>query len=246
MPQPELSVVIPAYNEERVIASTIQSVVVYLGGTGTSCEVIIVDDGSTDATVRVVQEAAAQHPGVRLLASPHLGKGGAVKQGVLSAQGRSILFMDADSSTRIEEWAKFAPWLSRGFQVVIGSRKMPGAEVVVRQPVLREAMGKVFTWLTNQLLTGGVSDITCGFKAFETGAAREIFGLQRMHGWGFDAEILFIARRRDYGIKEVPVVWADDASTKVRLGRDALGSFQELLQIRLGAWRGWYQPRGAA
>ncbi len=120
---------------------------------------------------------------------------------------------------------------------------MAGAQVKVHQPPLREAMGKVFTGCTNTMLTTRVTDITCGFKCFQAEAAHRIFSLQRMTGWGFDAEILFIARRMGYRLKEVPVVWVDDAATKVRLATDALRSLKELFQIRLGAWLGWYPVR---
>ncbi len=243
MAKPQLSVVIPAYNEEAVIASTVQAVADYLSAKGMTYEILVVDDGSSDHTAAVVQRLTARVPSLRLLHSGHRGKGGAVKHGVLQAQGDTIVFLDADHSTRIGEWDKCAPWLHEGYDVVIGSRKMSGATVTVHQPPLREAMGKVFTWLTNVLLAAHVSDVTCGFKGFRAEAARELFALQRLDGWGFDAEILFLARRLGLRVKEVPVVWADDASTKVRLASDALRSLSELVQIRLGAWRGWYPAR---
>ena len=237
---PQLSVVIPAFNEAGVIRSTLEAVAGYLGAAGIAHEILVVDDGSTDQTRATIRSLQPAIPGLRLLESPHAGKGGAVKRGMLEASGAWVLFMDADHSTRIGEWAACAPWCAAGYDVVIGSRKMPGARVLVRQPPLREAMGKAFTWLTNALLAARVSDITCGFKAFRADAARRIFGLQRLCGWGFDAEILFIARRLGCRIKEVPVAWTNDATTKVRLAQDAIRSLLELVQIRLGAWRGWY------
>lgn len=236
----QLSVVIPAYNEAHSLRRTIEAVERYLTASRVSHEIVIVDDGSTDWTVATTGALAVEHASVRLLRSAHQGKGGAVKQGVLAAQGEVVLFMDADHSTRIEEWAKFVPWLQEGFEVLIGSRRIPGAEVRAHQPPLREAMGKGFTWLTNALLTVRVTDVTCGFKGFQAEAARAIFQRQRMPGWSFDAEILFIARRLGYRLKEVPVVWTDDASTKVHLVADTLWSLRELLAIRLGGWRGWY------
>ena len=235
-----LSVVIPAYNEAAVIRQTLREVAAYLDAAGLTHEIVVVDDGSTDGTVAVVRELESRLPSLRLIQASHQGKGGAVKQGALEATGEAVLFMDADHSTRIEELQNYLPWLEDGFEVVIGSRKMPGAEVRVHQPPMREAMGRVFTWLTNRLLGTRVTDITCGFKCFTAEAAAEIFRLQRIAGWGFDAEILFIARRRGYRIKEVPVVWTDDATTKVRLLHDTLRSLSELVSIRAGAWRGWY------
>ena len=243
MAELQLSVVIPAYNEEGMIQATLEDVERYLRTCGLSHEILVVDDGSTDRTVEIVRALMERLPSVRWVQSDHLGKGGAVKHGMLEARGAYVLFMDADQSTRIEEVQKYLPWLRDGYDVVIGSRKMPGATVRVHQPPLREAMGKVFTWLTNRLLGIRVSDVTCGFKCFQAQASRAIFQLQRVNGWGFDAEVLFIARRRGCRIKEVPVVWADDATTKVRLANDALRSLKELLGIRLGAWRGWY-PHG--
>lgn len=242
MSDEQVSVVIPAYNEAAVIGHTVEMICANLTASQIPHEIIVVDDGSADRTRDIVRDRAAANPAVRLLEGGHLGKGRAIKQGMLAAKGRYVLFLDADYSTRIDEFQHCLPWLRDGYDVVIGSRKMPGATVSVRQPWLREWMGKGFTWLTNTLLGLHVSDITCGFKCFQAEAARHIFQLQRIAGWGFDAEILFIARRRGYRIKEVPVRWANDASTKVRLFKDAVRSFAELLQIRTGSWRGWY-PR---
>lgn len=242
MAEPQLSVVIPAYNEAAVIRQTVRDVAAFLTASGLTHEILIVDDGSTDGTVAAARELEGAMPAVHLIQAPHEGKGGAVKRGALEASGAWLLFMDADHSTRIEEFRKCLPWLREGFELVIGSRKMPGADVRVHQPWLRESMGKIFTALTNLILGTRASDITCGFKSFTAGAAKAVFELQRIPGWGFDAELLFIARRLGCRIKEVPVVWTDDASTKVRLLRDAARSLLELLVIRSGPWRGWY-PR---
>ena len=237
-----LSVVIPAYNEEAAIAHAVETVHEYLASLDVRHEIVVVDDGSTDGTAALATALARRLP-VRLLAGPHRGKGAAVKLGVLEARGDAVLFMDADLSTPITEWPKFEPWLREGYDVVIGSRKMPGADVRVHQPALREALGRGFTWLSNVILGSSVSDITCGFKCFASAAARRVFALQRLDGWGFDAENLFVAKRLGLRIKEVPVVWTHDGATKVRLGRDVLRSFLELCAIRLGSWRGHYPAR---
>jgi dolichyl-phosphate beta-glucosyltransferase len=239
MAEVELSVVIPAYNEAGVIRPTLEAVARHLAGRGSAGELIVVDDGSTDGTAELVRALMRGLPSLRLLEGRHRGKGSAVKQGMLAASGRIRLFMDADHSTNIGELERCLPGL-RDHDVVIGSRKMPGSIVTVHQLPLRKAMGKVFTRLTNALLGTQLSDITCGFKCFRAEAARRLFSLQRLEGWGFDAEILFLARRLGYRIKEVPVTWANDASTNVRLGADAIRSLMELLQVRLGAWQGWY------
>ena len=237
---PELSVVIPAYNEAVSLPQTVRAIARFLTESKVSHEIIVADDGSTDRTIEVVEALQKSIPGLRLLQAEHRGKGSAVRRGILDARGRAILFLDADHSTRIEEWRKFSPWLAEGYDVVIGSRKISGAQVHRHQPFLRETMGKVFTWLTNTLLGAHLTDITCGFKGFQREAARRIFSLQRIDGWGFDAEILFIARHSGYRIKEIPVVWTDDATTKVHLLKDAVRSLGELFQIRAGSWLGWY------
>jgi glycosyltransferase involved in cell wall biosynthesis len=239
MRAPALSVVIPAYNEEAGVALAVETVHAYLAGIDVAHEIVVVDDGSRDATAAIVTALARDLP-VRLLAGRHRGKGAAVKLGMLEARGDAVLFMDADLSTPITEWPKFAPWLREGYDIVIGSRKMPGADVRVRQPPLREALGRGFTWLSNVLLGSSVSDITCGFKCYARTAAQRVFALQRLDGWGFDAENLFVAKRLGMRIKQVPVVWTDDTSTKVRLGRDVLRSLLDLCTIRLGSWRGHY------
>lgn len=238
-----LSVVIPAYNEAAVIAGTVEAVTRYLRAAGVTHEVLIVDDGSTDRTAEIVEGLATTQPGIRVVRSDHRGKGGAVRHGVLAATGRYLLFMDADHSTRIETWEQFAPSLRDGYELVIGSRKMPGATITVRQTLLRRLMGKGFTWLTNVMLPVRVTDVTCGFKCFRTEVVQAIARLQRIEGWGFDAELLFLARRTGCRVKELPVVWRNDATTNVRLARDTLRSLTELLRIRLGAWRGWYGER---
>ncbi|HWP65709.1 MAG TPA: dolichyl-phosphate beta-glucosyltransferase [Candidatus Limnocylindria bacterium] len=233
--------VIPAYNEEAVLGETLRSVARHLTAGGVAHELIVADDGSDDATVTVATALGRELPQLRVLSGPHRGKGAAVRRGMLAAAGRWVLFMDADHATPIGEWDKFAPVLAEGAAVVIGSRKTAGAQILRRQPPWREAAGRAFTWLANRILSTRVSDFTCGFKAFQQASARAIFSRQRVDGWGFDAEILFIAERLGYPIREVPVVWRDDAATKVRIARDAVRSFSELLAIRWAAARGAYR-----
>ena len=236
-----LSVVIPAWNEAATIEATARHVLVYLDARAKDGELIVADDGSTDATAQIVERLIAQDARVRLLRLPHEGKGRAVQRGVLAADGAFVLFMDADDSTPIEEMDKFWPLLWEGWDVVIGSRKMPGALISRRQPWLREQLGKIFTWLTNRLVTRRLSDITCGFKCFSRKSAHAVFTRQRLHGWGFDAEILFLAQRLGYRLREVPVRWQNAEKTNVRMGRDGWRSFKELLAIRRNARRGVYR-----
>ena len=167
------------------------------------------------------------------------GKGNAVKVGMTNARGRAVLMTDADLSTPIEELDKLLPHLRDGTEVVIGSRKMAGAVIEVRQPLLREMMGRVFTQLT-RLFVVRVSDVTCGFKLFSRQAAHDVFSRVTLDDWSFDAEALFVARRLGYGIREVPVLWRDAAGTKVHRGRDAVRAAVGLLRIIANSARGRY------
>jgi dolichyl-phosphate beta-glucosyltransferase len=236
---PYLSVVIPAYNEAKRIGASVRRVLDYLRSQPYTWEFIVVDDGSKDETVEVVRQAGGD--AVRIISyQPNRGKGGALQVGMLEAAGEIVLFSDADLSTPIEQIVTFLPWFEQGYEVVIGSRKMRGAQIAVRQPWLRRLGGKAFTALSNLLLGVRLSDATCGFKAWTRRAAREVFSRQTIPGWGFDSEVLLIAHRLGFRIKEVPVRWADNAASRVSLLRDTGRSFVELLRIRIKAWRGYY------
>ena len=162
---PRLSVVIPAYNETARIGRTIPALLTYLHGLDYAHELLIVDDGSTDGTPDMARQLLSGEPRARVLEEPHnRGKGHAVRVGMLAAEGQFVLFCDADLSTLPEELDKFWPWLDSGYEVVIGSRKMAGANIIRHQPLWRESLGKGFTWLTNVIAAPGISDVTCGFK----------------------------------------------------------------------------------
>ena len=235
-----LSLVIPAYNEEKRIGSSLAQIIAYFQRNGYSYELIVVDDGSTDRTVELAEEWIARIQNGRLLCARHGGKGSAVRKGVLSAKGQYVFFTDADLSTPITELEKFLEQLNQGYQVVIGSRKIAGANVEVHQSWLRESMGKVFTWLTNVILTKNVSDVTCGFKGFSRPVAQKVFNRQLVNDWSFDAEVLFLAQKYGYSIREIPVRWRNDPGTKVNLFKDTIRSFLGLLKIRTNDWRGKY------
>jgi len=214
---PYLSVVVPAYNEERRIGYCIGRLAEYFRTRRKRFEIIVVNDGSTDGTPAVVRAAARRVREARLVSYPiNRGKGHALRRGILASRGVRVLFLDVDLSTRPEEWPKLEARLNRGADLAIGSRKMAGADLVQRQPLWRESMGKVFTWLVRRLLVR-VSDVTCGFKAFQGPVARSLFAAQRIDGWSYDAEILYIAERRNLRIDEVPVVWKDNPNSKVRV-----------------------------
>ena len=248
-----LSVVIPLFNEEKRIEATFQKVASYLNHRNIIWEIVLVDDESRDHTVQKVNQIMRGFDNARLLIlGAHQGKGGAIREGMLNSKGEYILFMDADSSTEIYDFEKFEPWIARNQDVIIGTRKDPQARLLVRQPWMREFLGKGFTFLSNVLMSARVTDYTCGFKCFSKNAARNIFMLQRLNDWSFDAEIIFLVRKLNYSIVEVPVTWADFKGTKVRLGRDILVSLLGLLKIRFYNLLGFYgrgnkstDPRGS-
>ena len=242
MNSPFLSIVIPAFNEEKRIGKTLEEVAAYLESSPFPAEIIVVDDGSIDNTVKISKEIAQRcNLCLQVIQNDkNEGKGFAVKRGVLSANGDYIMFMDADHSTSIKELEKFLPWLQSGYDVVIGSRKTEGASILLHQPWYRENMGKVFTILANSLLRLNVSDITCGFKCFSNSAAQNLFSRQILKDWSFDAEILFLARQLGFRIKEIPVSWKDTPNTRVRLVKDAWKSLLGFLKIKLNQWKGLY------
>ena len=237
-----LSVVIPAYNEARRLPATLARIQAYLEGLGREHEIVVVDDGSADATAEVARAAGDQ---VRVLRhEPNRGKGYAVRRGMLAAAGARRLMTDADLSTPIEELAKLEAEIDRGFDVAIASRAVAGARVEIHQPAYREAMGRLFNVLVQGLLLPGLSDTQCGFKLFTSRAAEEAFLLCRLDGFSFDVEALYVARRRGLRIAEVPVVWRNDAASRVSLGGGS-AAFVDLVRIRLAALGGAYGPAGA-
>lgn len=225
---PEVSVVIPAFNEARRLGPTLEA----LGGYrfGAPYEILVVDDGSTDGTA----EVAALFPHVQVLRGhPHLGKGAAVRAGMLAARGRWILMSDADLSTPIAEFARLKRAAERDDSpIAIASRGLWGAEIERAQPLYRVAMGKTYNLMVQALLLPGIWDTQCGFKLFERSAARQIFSRMVLDGYSFDAESLYIARRLGYRLVEVPVRWRNDPETKVSAWRDSVRMFRELWRIR--------------
>jgi glycosyltransferase involved in cell wall biosynthesis len=239
-----LSIVIPAYNEERRLPTTLCSILRYLKASQwPSWEILVVDDGSKDGTARIGGQFQAEHDGVRLIENPgNCGKGYSVRHGVLEAEGEWILFTDADLSAPIEELDKLAAAVGAGrARVAIGSRAVDRSLILVHQSLFRETAGRIFNLLMRAATGLPFSDTQCGFKLFEREAAREIFRRQRIDRWGFDAEVLFIARRLGYHTVEVPVRWSHSEGTKVSMGRDSLNMFVDLLRIRRNQIRGCYK-----
>ncbi|MCS7232070.1 MAG: glycosyltransferase [Elusimicrobiota bacterium] len=228
-----LSVVIPVYNEEDCIVVSLQKIINYLQKRNLPSEIIIVDDGSIDNTKNLVEKFVKDNPSlnIKFLTRQHMGKGTAVRMGMLNSVGDYCLFLDADLSTDITEFDKMFPYIQQGIDVIIGSRRIRGAKIVIHQPFLREFMGRVFTWLSNIFLGTKFSDFTCGFKCFSKKAKDKIFSTQKINGWSFDSEILFLAKKFGFKIQEIPVTWYNDPSTNVKLLKDTILSFIELIKI---------------
>jgi dolichyl-phosphate beta-glucosyltransferase len=239
-----LSVVIPAYNEERRIGPTLEAVLAYLAGRPQTFEVLVVDDHSQDRTAEIVDAAAAREPRLRrFLTDRGKGKGAAVRAGMLAARGGAVLFSDADLSTPIEEVAKLLESLEKGYDIAIASRALPESVLPVRQPLYREAMGRVFNLIIQALALPGIHDSQCGFKLFRRGVIRPLFGQQTIDGWAFDVEILFLARKYGFRIKEAPVVWVNSPDSHVDPIRDSLRMLREVGRVRLTDWLGRYLSR---
>ena len=246
---PSLSIVIPAFNEAGRLDRSLARIRDYFASgplAAGSVEILVVDDGSSDATAEIVRRWMAEMPCVRLLQNPgNRGKGYSVRHGMLEARGDVALFTDADLSAPIEESSKLLAAIESGNDVAIGSRAIDRSLIFVHQSRFREIAGIIFNAFV-KLFTGvPFHDTQCGFKAFARERSRIIFEQQRIEGFGFDPEILFLAQRHGLRSTEVPVRWAHDAATRVRVLSDSLRMFADLLVIRWNAAAGRYPKRGA-
>lgn len=241
---PTYSIVIPAFNESERIVVTLDKVLAYLAEQGWDAEVLVVNDGSRDTTPQIVQRYAARFPSVRLLENPgNRGKGYAVRNGMLQARGEIVLFSDADLSAPIAEAPKLFAALAAGHDVAIGSRWLRRELQTERQPWYRQLFGRVFNTYLRVVLGLKFHDTQCGFKAFTRAAAQDVFSRQQVEGWGFDPEILFLARRRGFRTAEVPVEWAHDSRSRISYFRDGLRMVAEIFKVRWNALLGRYaQP----
>lgn len=238
--KPLLSVVIPSYNEAVRLKKTLPEIIAFFKKQKFSSEIIIVDDGSTDQTKKVTKAISGRAANIKLIShTKNSGKGAAIKTGVLASVGDWVLFMDADLSTPLAELDNFWPHTKTN-KIVIGSRKMEGANIKRHQSFLRENLGKIFTILTNSIATKGISDITCGFKLFKGSVARDLFKKSVLPDWSFDAEILYLAQKKKISIKEIPVVWKNDPRTKVNMLKDGTKALVGLLKIRYNDFQGKY------
>jgi glycosyltransferase involved in cell wall biosynthesis len=240
---PELSIVVPSYNEETRLPRSLEKIRAYVAKNHPDAEVIVVDDGSKDGTAQVVEEWRRDWPALRLVPNgENRGKGYSVRHGMLDARGRVALFTDADLSAPIEEADKLLDAL-RNADVAFGSRAMDRALIFVHQSRFREVAGIIFNRCV-RLFTGlSFEDTQCGFKAFRMDRSRIIFEQQRVERFGFDPEILFLAKRHGLRTVEVPVRWAHDPATKVHVFHDSLHMFWDLVVIRWNAIVGRYRKR---
>jgi len=228
-----LSVIVPAYNEERRLGPSLDAICHYLADLDQTWELIVVNDGSTDRTSDLTTAVAATEPRVRLIESPsNRGKGHAVRLGVLASRGQQVLICDADLATPIEEVEPLAKALVEGNLVAIGSRAGPTSKIEVSQGRLRELMGRLGNRLIQVVAVPEIADTQCGFKLFEGDSARVVFAYARLDGWGFDFEILHLCGRLGWPIAEIPVRWAHQAESKVR-PLDYLRVLKELLYVRV-------------
>lgn len=239
--RPTYSIVIPAYNEGQRITATLDKVLAYIGQRRWNAEVIVVDDGSRDDTPAIVQGYAQRHPAVRLLQNPgNKGKGYSVRHGMLHARGHFLLFSDADLSSPIHEAEKLFSALADGAEVAIGSRWLRRELQTERQPFYRQLFGRVFNLHLRALLGLKFKDTQCGFKAFTAHAAQVLFPRQKIERWGFDPELLFLARKFGLPIREIAVEWAHDDRTKISYLKDGLRMGMETLRVRWNSLTGQY------
>ena len=244
---PSLSIVIPAYNEGARIEHALDRVLACVAERRWNAEVLVVDDGSTDNTPDIVHRWMANHPNLHLIHNDgNRGKGYSVRNGILQSVGQTVMFTDADLSSPIEEAERLFAALEAGADVAIGSRWLDKQRQTIHQPLYRRFFGRCFNWVTRKIIGLPYKDTQCGFKAFRRDAAQVIFRLQTIERWGFDPEILFIARKLGYQIVEVPVTWGHDERSRISYLKDGMKMLQEMAQIRKNSLRGRYDEAIAA
>jgi len=242
MTTPDLSIIIPAYNEEALIASTLDSLQTYLAARPEQFEIIVVDDGSQDKTVASIQDwKNGSNTDLHLLVNQqNMGKGFSIRRGVLESRGRYLIFIDADLPYELYAIDDFLKALRNGCDLAIGSRVLPGSEVK-GVPTVRYAAGQVFSWMVQAVLFKGLPDTQCGFKSFTSVAAKEIFRRLTIGGFGFDVELLFVARKLKFAIQPIAVHMIEHRHrSRVRLFIDSLKMFSNLFMVRWMDWQGKY------
>ena len=238
---PFLSIIIPAYNEEKRLPDTLEQVFDFLKKQSFTSEVIVVENGSTDKTFEIAQGFMEQYNNLCVIQSER-GKGAAVRRGMLEAKGIYRFMCDADLSMPVEEITKFIPPAVNNFDITIASREAKGA-VRYNEPPYRHLGGRAINFLIQLFILPGLNDTQCGFKCFSAKVADDIFALQTLNGWSFDIEMLYVARRHKYKILEIPIHWIHHPETKVNAVRDAIRMIQDIFRIRVNALRGMYGTR---
>jgi dolichyl-phosphate beta-glucosyltransferase len=238
---PAYSIVIPAYNESARLGGTLEKVLAYVHARGWNAEVIVVNDGSRDNTEEIARQFAERYPTLRVVNNPgNRGKGYSVRNGMLHARGRIVIFSDADLSSPIEEVPKLIESLERGADIAIGSRWLRVETQTQRQPLHRQLFGRIFNLLLRLTLGLQFADTQCGFKAFKQRTVQVIFPLQRIERWGFDPEILFLARKFGFQVEEIPVLWGHSGGTRINPILDGARMAVEMLHIRWNDLTGKY------
>jgi len=244
---PHLSIVIPAYNESARIEGTLARVMECVKNQGWDAEVLVVDDGSRDATPEIIQAWMQRYSRLHLIKNEgNRGKGYSVRNGLLQAAGEIVMFTDADLSAPMEEAERLFAAISDGADVAIGSRWLDKQRQTIHQPLYRRFFGRCFNWVTRIVMGLPFKDTQCGFKAFKRTAAQVIFRLQRIERWGFDPEILFIAQKLGYDIREVPVTWGHDERSRMSYLKDGMKMLEEMAAIRTNSLAGRYDEDIAA
>ncbi len=237
----KLSVIIPVYNEKTRFQNGFDHYFSYLKKQKYPWELILVNDGSTDNTLKLISDVKKGKPNINVVTySINRGKGYAIAQGVKSASGEYILFADLDHSVPIDTIESFFKFFEKNYQVVIGSRRVKGSQILVHQKPLREFLGKGFTAIVNFLIYPQIADATCGFKAFKKNVAQNIFNKITVYDWAFDAEILYICKKSKIKIAQAPVTWTDVRGSKVSLVKDVANSLKGIFQIRFNDLMGKY------
>jgi glycosyltransferase involved in cell wall biosynthesis len=247
MSHPKLSIVIPAYNESARIEATLDRVMSCIETQAWDAEVLVVDDGSKDDTASMIKLWMERYPRLHLIQNPgNRGKGYSVRNGLLQAAGDVVMFTDADLSAPMEEAGLLLLAIEAGADVAIGSRWMDRTRQTIHQPLYRQFFGRCFNAITRGVMGLPFKDTQCGFKAFRREAAQIIFRLQRIERWGFDPEILFIARKLKYRIVEVPVTWGHDERSRMSYVKDGMKMLEEMAVIRYNSLAGRYDEDIAA
>ncbi|MBI3316939.1 MAG: glycosyltransferase family 2 protein [Candidatus Omnitrophica bacterium] len=232
MKELELSVIVPAYNEALRLENSLLKMINFFKQRRMDAEIIVVDDGSRDQTAEVARKCLGSFPGEIIRHPRNQGKGAAVKTGMLRGRARYLLFSDADLSTPIEEVDRMIGYMRSGYEVVLGSRALDRSKVEIRQNILRETMGRIYNRIAQFLVFNSIKDSQCGFKCFSRRAAQDLFRAQKIMGFSFDAEIVYLTQKKGYRLLEMPVVWRNSPQSTLSIVWDPLWMFLDLLRIR--------------